>query len=195
MKIIPFGELFFGEKKYLFQLCDGVLFVCSIMLLLLLTSLDVLMSIVFPFSFSSLSLLCSFFSGIMFNIENHSKQPLEYLEIQSLCVRGDLGPITVWVTSLSYYNKHEDKKQWTLVYRGTHEPSRLNYCPLILQRPIRLEGGERIGIYIHSGLGGDQGLVYDNRHGDVTMSDENLSVQSGMAHVRIYFIVFYLLFQ
>ena len=123
----------------------------------------------------------------MFNIENHSKQPLEYLEIQSLCVRGDLGPITVWVTALSYYNKHEDKKQWTLVYRGTHEPSRLNYCPLILQRPIRLEGGERIGTYIHSGLGGDQGLVYDNRHGDVTMSDENLSVQSGMAHVGIYF--------
>ena len=123
------------------------------------------------------------FCGVMFNIQNHSKQPLEYLEIQALCVRGNLGPMTCWVTPDSFHHKHETKSEWTLVYKGTNERSRTSYCRLELQRPVRLQPGEKIGVYVHSGLHGDQGLVYDNRRGAISAQDANISVESGLAHI------------
>ena len=123
------------------------------------------------------------FCGVMFNIQNHSKQPLEYLEIQSLCVRGDLGPMTVWVTPNTFHQKNEDQSQWTLVYSATHERSRKTYTKLELQHPVRLKPNEKMGFYIHSALHGDQGLVYDNRRGAISAQDPNICVESGLAHI------------
>jgi len=123
------------------------------------------------------------FCGIMFDIANTSKQPLEYLEIQGFAVRGNLGPMTVWTTPDTFHRKQETKNKWQLIYSGTHGPSRRNYTRLIFQTPVRLQPGERCGMYVHSQLPGDQGVVYDNKRGAVTMKDENIQLESGIAHM------------
>jgi hypothetical protein len=123
------------------------------------------------------------FCGVMFNVANTSEQPLEYLEIQALAVRGHLGPMTVWWTKDSFFNKCEDRTQWQLCYKHTHPPSRRSYTRLEFQKTVRLLPGERCGLYVHSQLPGDQGLVYDNRRGAITMKDDNIQIESGVAHM------------
>ena len=119
----------------------------------------------------------------MFNIAYASKMPLEFLEITSLAVRGDLGPMTVWVTNDSYFGKHETRRLWKRVYAGIHRRSRRAYTTLHLDTAVRLLPGQRIGVYVHSAMPGDQGLVYDNSRGTITCKDEHISVESGMAHI------------
>lgn len=124
------------------------------------------------------------FCGIMFNVANTSTQPLEYLEIQAIAVRGNLGPLTVWMTKDTYHHKHESADAWQEVYHGTHSRSRQSYTRLTFHTPVRLKSGESCGMYVHSALVGDQAIVYDNRRGGVvTMKDTNICVESGMAHL------------
>lgn len=107
------------------------------------------------------------FCGVMFNVTCDTSLPAEYIEIQSLSVRGDLGPMTVWMTPDTFQNKHESEDKWTQLYSGAHAPSSQTYTALILPEPIRLKPGEQCGIYVHSALPGDEGLVYDNQRNQV----------------------------
>eukprot|EP00928_Gymnodinium_smaydae_P010672 TRINITY_DN14022_c0_g4_i1.p1 TRINITY_DN14022_c0_g4~~TRINITY_DN14022_c0_g4_i1.p1 ORF type:complete len:325 (-),score=61.88 TRINITY_DN14022_c0_g4_i1:115-1089(-) len=127
------------------------------------------------------------FCGVMFDVECRSHGdggvPLEYLEIDAISVRGELGPLTVWTTPDSFAEKLHDPASWDLVYQRTHEPSHREYTRLELDQPIRLRPGERRGLYVHSSLAGDEALVYDNQRSRVTYQDNAFKVYPGLAHL------------
>ena len=145
---------------------------------------------------------------------------------QSSCnCRGDLGPITVWVskpestfvststspsstgqsndTQQQRYNLRPNnnnnnniqnsdvhgrlimkEKHWIKIYENTHKPSPHEYESLdISQNPIILKPGEVRGIYIHSSIQSDRGIVYDNQQKIKTHDDHFITVLPGRAHV------------
>ena len=123
------------------------------------------------------------FCGIMFDAECETLHPAEYIEVSSLFVRGHLGPMTVWTTPNTFQRKQEEKDEWTQVYAATHPPKPHDYTQLTLDQPIRLYPGERCGIYVHSALPGDEGIVYDNQRKHITFQDRCLKVHPGYAHL------------
>jgi len=123
------------------------------------------------------------FCGIMFNAECATTLPAEYIEISSVWVRGQLGPMTVWHTPDSFNGKLEEEGEWKKMYSATHAPNQHEYTELKLDESIRLRPGERCGLYVHSGLPGDEGLVYDNQRQHVTYQDRVLKVYPGYAHL------------
>jgi len=88
--------------------------------------------------------------------------PVDFIEVEEVWVRGELGPLTVWHTPDGWRGKHDDKDSWTCVYEQTHRPSWSDLTCLKLQRRIRLRPGESCGLYVHSKLPNDEALVYDN---------------------------------
>jgi len=98
-------------------------------------------------------------------------------------VRGALGPMTCWVTRNDVEDVMEEPSEWTRVYEAEHSASPAVLTELKLAESIRLLRGERCGLYVHSGLRGDEGLVYDNQRGDVTYHDKVLKVLPGLAHI------------
>ena len=105
-------------------------------------------------------------------------------------VRGWLGPMTVWVTPETYEDKEESQAEWTRIYSQNWDtPSPAKLVPLDLERPITIKPGDTVGVYVHSALFGDKGLVYDNNGGfarrsrDVTIEDDNIAVYPGIAHI------------
>jgi hypothetical protein len=94
-----------------------------------------------------------------------------------------LGPISVYWTKDTYKNKSENPKEWCIVYKAVHKPSPYNLVELKLTKPIRLNAGDTIGLYVHSTMPGDQAIVYDNQRGDVTHDDIFMRVTPGMAHI------------
>mmetsp|Transcript_39932 Transcript_39932/g.125245 ORF Transcript_39932/g.125245 Transcript_39932/m.125245 type:complete len:350 (-) Transcript_39932:144-1193(-) len=123
------------------------------------------------------------FCGIMFDLACETERPVEYIEISSVHVRGALGPMTVWTTPGSFSGKHETEEAWTKVYSETHARSHDELVELRLQSPLRLKPGERLGLYVHSALPGDEGIVYDNRRRSISYHDPHFVVYSGMAHL------------
>ena len=153
-------------------------------------------------------------------MEAATSVPLQYIEIQSVFVRGMLGKMTVWTSDSGesekkywkrtsketivdeetgeektiftefdvekkegfeseYLNEDEEKEHglvdryttnggyhrqqlWKKVFEDEISPSRRKLKELVLDAPIRVERGKRVGIYVHSAEGGDQGIVYDN---------------------------------
>jgi hypothetical protein len=102
------------------------------------------------------------FSGIMFDIVAKDSLPMEYLEIFSVKVRGELGPITVYVAEGGHEGKLGSAKHWNKVFENTVPPSPKTLSELKLTTPVRVLGGQRLGIYVHSKLGNDTAIVYDN---------------------------------
>eukprot|EP00908_Phaeocystis_cordata_P019746 Transcript_31344.p1 GENE.Transcript_31344~~Transcript_31344.p1 ORF type:complete len:306 (+),score=108.01 Transcript_31344:61-918(+) len=125
------------------------------------------------------------FSGIMFDVACQSlpRGPLEYLEVQAVAVRGKLGPMTVWTTPGGHQGKQEDKESWTLLHEAEHKASKRKFVELPFDQPVRLRVGERCGLYVHSGLSGDEGIVYDDQHQRLTHEDSNFKVFPGRAHL------------
>jgi hypothetical protein len=127
------------------------------------------------------------FCGIMFDVRCESALPLEYLEIGSISVRGDLGLLTVWHTPDSFREKQDKaaRAEWTKLYEGAHAPSRETAVALCLDTPIRLRRGQSCGLYVHSAAPGDDAIVYDNvrGRGGYTFVDRCLRVLPGMAHL------------
>ena len=105
-------------------------------------------------------------SGIMFDVACQSlpRGPVEYIEVQSVAVRGQLGPVTVWSTEGGFEGKHERSKEWVLRHEAVHKASPSTLVELPLSQPVRLRLGERCGLYVHSALSGDEGIVYDDQH-------------------------------
>ena len=122
------------------------------------------------------------FNGVMFDlVMKESGLPLEFLEIQSLAVRGYLGPVSIWITPDTFRGKEEDYRRWFCVYRGNHNPSMRTYKELQLDKSVTLYPGESCGVYVHSALQNDRGIVYDNRRGEQG-SDDILNITTGIAH-------------
>uniref|UniRef100_A0A7S0EZF0 Uncharacterized protein n=1 Tax=Hanusia phi TaxID=3032 RepID=A0A7S0EZF0_9CRYP len=122
------------------------------------------------------------FAGIMFDIRVR-QLPFEYIEVSSIWIRGNLGPITIWSTDGGFEGKHEDSSKWQRHYSNIHTPSMLELQEMHLNVPIRFSRGEKRGVYIHAAEIGDEQIVYDNRRGDNTYSDSFLDILPGMAHL------------
>ena len=118
----------------------------------------------------------------MFDVSCDTMLPVEYVEIQSISVRGELGPLTVWQTPNTFQGKHEEMEEWTKVYDATHPPSR-EMTELVLDPPLRLRPGESLGLYVHSALPGDEAIVYDNQRNHTTYRDRVFKVLPGLAHL------------
>ena len=118
------------------------------------------------------------FSGIMFDVACQSlpRGPVEYIDVQSVAVRGQLGPVTVWSTEGGFTGKHESKDEWTLRHEAVHHASPNALVELRLSQPVRLRLGERCGLYVHSALPGDEGIVYDDQHQRLTYEDPTFKV-------------------
>lgn len=150
------------------------------------------------------------FCGVVFPVRCKQTLPVNHIVINSISVRGRLGPLTVWVNKDSgvknYDNNSQDerysfraarlsgggktvssismkKKDWTKIYEKNHKPSFQDYCELSLANPIILKPGEVRGIYVHSTLRSDEAIVYDNRKAEKTHDDDFISIYPGRAHV------------
>lgn len=135
----------------------------------------------------------SFNSGVMFPLEIKEDLPVEKVEIQSLAVRGRLGPITVWVTGTSLKvpeNQTFEQVQfsgqtWSKIYQKTHAPSFKEYIQLQVP-PLVLKPGHSYVFYIHSAHPSDQAIVYDNaRNRSVVYQDDIIRIGVGRAHLSI----------
>lgn len=126
------------------------------------------------------------FCGVMFDVHCKGEDegvPLEFLQVNSVSVRGDLGPLTVWTTANGYKKKEHDMESWECVHEKTYPPSRQDYQLLELNPPIKLLPGETRGLYVHSKLPGDDAIVYDNQRSMVTHEDQVFRVLPGLAHL------------
>ena len=125
------------------------------------------------------------FNGIMFNLEARRLVPFQFVEIQSLAVRGQLGNITIFSTREGYEGKQSNEEAWTKNFGPKHINGSLNELQeILLETPIRLAPGMIAGIYIHSDLPTDQGIVYSNQRSKTfTFEDNIVVIHSGaLAH-------------
>ena len=98
-------------------------------------------------------------SGIMFPVKGKDTLPIDHVIINSVAVRGALGPLTVWVTNDEHLGGEISmaKKHWRKIYERTHDPSFVGYKELDLSSdPVVLKPGHVRGIYIHSTRRGDE---------------------------------------
>lgn len=126
------------------------------------------------------------FCGIMFPVKCKETLPIDHVIINSVAVRGALGPLTVWVTKDEHLSGEISmaKKHWTKIYEKTHNPSFVGYKELDLSsNPVVLKPGNVRGIYIHSTRRGDEAIVYDNKEKLKTHDDSFITILPGRAHV------------
>mmetsp|Transcript_43757 Transcript_43757/g.74699 ORF Transcript_43757/g.74699 Transcript_43757/m.74699 type:complete len:402 (+) Transcript_43757:108-1313(+) len=126
------------------------------------------------------------FCGIMFPVKCKDTLPVDHVIINSVAVRGALGPITVWVTKDENLNGEISmaKKNWTKIYEKEHAPSFVGYKELDLStNPVIMKPGSVRGIYIHSSRRGDEAIVYDNKVKQKTHDDSFITILPGRAHV------------
>lgn len=124
----------------------------------------------------------------MFPVKCKDNVPVEHVVINSIAVRGQLGPLTVWVSKEEQVGARRqfrmNPRYWTKVYEKTHAPSFHTFKELDLsENPIRMKPGEIKAIYIHSTRSGDEAIVYDNRRQRRTYDDALVSILTGRAHV------------
>jgi len=77
--------------------------------------------------------------------------PKDYIELQEVGVRGDLGDISIYCTPESFEGKHDQPEEWERIYHGRHAPAR-ELVMMKLETPIRLAPGQGAGLYVHSEL-------------------------------------------
>ena len=116
----------------------------------------------------------------MFPIKAKEDLPISQILLHSVAVRGQLGPLTVWVSkpnitpsttttaandppNRKHYRFPLQKRYWTKIYQRTHAPSRHAYTWLdFSHQPVVLYPGQVRALYIHSTLDSDEAIVYDN---------------------------------
>lgn len=116
------------------------------------------------------------FSGIMFTVEA-TNPTVACLYIESLSIRGELGPITIWARAGGWRQHRENADHWRLVFKKTVEAS--SVLTTLKFEPLRV--APVLSLYIHSALRSDTGIVYDNFR--ITRRDEYLTVHPGCAHL------------
>jgi hypothetical protein len=103
------------------------------------------------------------------------RYPLDFIELESVWVRGDLGPLTVWVLSGGFRaNMHliHARSAWQCVYTQTHPSSFQRLVELKFPRALLVRPGSTVGLYVHSCAHGDQAIVYDNQRSLLTHEDD-----------------------
>jgi hypothetical protein len=125
------------------------------------------------------------FCGVMFDVACKPGVPLEYMEIDAIWVRGNLGELTVWKTPETFRGKHERQDQWDCAYEKRHSPSFRKFTKLPLDCSICLVPGTSVGLYVHSKRHSDDAIVYDNQKGNITHDNEYLQVLPGLAHLSV----------
>ena len=90
------------------------------------------------------------FSGIMWDLECKADLPVDYVELTSVWVRGDLGPMAVYWTPGTFLGNHERARAWRKVHESTRRPSMEELVELTLDPPVRVPAGGRVGLYVHS---------------------------------------------
>lgn len=151
------------------------------------------------------------FSGVFFAIGCDSLLPVSRVEVRSLSVRGDLGRVRVYVKApvkrssvdaprepnvTDEYGKYArrdplveglfDETAWGEPrHDETHQSSREVMVELKLNKPIVLERGEMVEVYVHSDVPGDSGLVYDDATDMMgrPKCDGVLQIYPGFAHL------------
>lgn len=127
------------------------------------------------------------FCGILFPVKAKKLLPMDRVVIHSVAVRGNLGPMTVWVSkedeeedpanpdetdeTANTFQFRLSSRHWIKIYEKVLAPSPREYAVLDFSAtPITLKPGQVRAIYIHSSAPGDDAIVYDNaptfwRHG------------------------------
>eukprot|EP00977_Amphora_coffeiformis_P001242 scaffold259_cov158-Amphora_coffeaeformis.AAC.8 len=128
----------------------------------------------------------------MFPIKAKDDVPVTQVVVNAVAVRGQLGPLTVWVsrqeesdhavtaataaaTNRNNNNNNNNNntareyrfplqsRYWQKVYQATHAPSQREYQWLDFSKnPIIMLPGQVRALYIHSTAQGDEAIVYDN---------------------------------
>jgi hypothetical protein len=133
----------------------------------------------------------------MFPIKAKTVLPIQHIVLHGIAVRGQLGPLTVWIShpdsipdATGTYHFRLLPEEWTKIYEKRHDSSQHELCFLDLEdNPIVLWPGQVRAVYVHSTLPGDEAIVYDNTHPDDARSgrprheDAWLRVPSGKAHL------------
>jgi hypothetical protein len=137
------------------------------------------------------------FSGVLFFVQGKDAVPLDHLVIESIAIRGKLGPITIWVTKESAGADADtaareeesqrmhvsfEKEDWEQIYAKEHEPSPQQFEEMVFDTPVILRPRQTKAIYVHSTLPGDRAIVYDNQKARYTYDDAFLRVHPGLAH-------------
>ena len=117
----------------------------------------------------------------MFDVENRGVLPVDVVEIMSFAVRGELGPVTVWISPGGCEGKLYKKSAWQLYFDEEVLPSWRVPVELQLREPVKLRTGERVGVFIHSRRPGDEAIVYDNAGGSGRDLDPCLAMYPGYA--------------
>jgi hypothetical protein len=120
------------------------------------------------------------FAGIMFDVRANPGMPYEYMEVEGVAVRGELGPITIWTTPDTFRDKNESQDEWSCIHSQVHPASLTEFRPMRFDHAIRLKPGESCGLYIHSKTPGDDQIVYDNQRTEKTRKDPMLSILPGI---------------
>jgi len=123
------------------------------------------------------------FCGIMFDLEVKTHRPVDFIELESLWVRGHLGPMTVWAVRGGHAGRHEDQSQWTRIYEEEHRASPGQLVELKFQVPLCCRPGEVYGLYVHSRRDDDLAIVYDNMRHTTTHEDTFIRILPGYAHL------------
>jgi hypothetical protein len=101
------------------------------------------------------------FSGVMFTVKCMDALPLKYIVVDSVWVRGGLGPLTVWSMPGDHFapgeNCHKRKDLWTQVYDDSHDASE-TLVELRLTEKVRIQRGEKHSFYVHSRARTTRGL-------------------------------------
>lgn len=139
------------------------------------------------------------FNGVYFNVKCGDEIPIVYTRLDSIWVRGSLGPMKVFLTRdpVDFEGVFNKSSQWELVYDKFHQPNMYDrygpsageeskYTELRLDVKRQVNPGQTYGVYVHSGREDDDGIVYDNsRNGRRVHDNGMLSVRPGAyAHLN-----------
>lgn len=123
------------------------------------------------------------FNGVLFNLEIVNTLPIDFVEIQSIWVRGGLGLMTVHVTPVTWRGKAASADLWQKCFEKDLAPSFQEFVEMGIHPPIRLAPGMSLGIYVHSQRRDDRGLVYDEQKSHITYENEYIRLYPGLAHI------------
>ena len=78
------------------------------------------------------------FCGMMFDVcIPMGQRPVDVVRIESVWVRGALGPLTVWTTETSFQGKHETQSAWEKIYDKKHRASFKNMVEVRMHERAR----------------------------------------------------------
>ena len=93
-------------------------------------------------------------SGFVFDIIGEDNAAIQYTEINTLVLDGLSGNVSIWITSGGWAGKLDHKGSWQNVHTESfpsdqYSPSTIT-SRVHLRRPIRIQPGRCMGVYIHS---------------------------------------------